>query len=219
MGKTFYGVRVGREIGVYDTWKECQEQTKYFSGAELKSFPTLEEAEEWVYPENARHFSTDSEPFSDEEDAEEDAIIVYTDGACSNNGTPYAKAGVGVFFTEGDPRNFGGRVKGKQTNNVAEVKAIIKAYQILKKEINRGEYVILYSDSMYALRAAGEYGKKQEKVDWKKEIPNRDLVKKVYDLFKGKNNVEFRHVLAHTGGTDPNSIGNEGADLMATSAI
>ena len=29
-------------------------------------------------------------------------IYVYTDGACSNNGKPNAKAGLGVFFGEGD---------------------------------------------------------------------------------------------------------------------
>lgn len=218
MGKKFYGVRVGREVGVFETWKECQEQTTHFSGAEFKSFPTREEAEEWVY-QNAKHYSTDSEPFTDEEDSDEDAIKVYTDGACSNNGTPEAKAGIGVFFTEGDPRNFAGRVKGKQTNNVAEIKAIIKAYQILKKEINRGEHVIIHSDSRYAIRAAGEYGRKQEKAGWKKEIPNKELVKKIYKLFQDKDNVEFRYVPAHTGGTDPDSIGNEGADRMATSVL
>ncbi len=216
MGKKFYGVRVGREVGVYETWKECQKRTNGFSGAEFKSFPTREEAEDWVYPHVP---GTDSEPFSDEEDPDEDVIKVYTDGACSNNGTPDAKAGIGVFFAEGDPRNFGGRVRGKQTNNVAEVKAIIKAFQILKKEINRGEYVIIYSDSRYAIRAAGEYGQKQERGGWKKEIPNKDLVHKVFKLFQGRENVEFRYVPAHTGGTDPDSIGNDGADRMATSVL
>lgn len=210
MGKKFYGVRVGRKVGVYETWKECQKQTVHFSGAEFKSFPTREEAEEWVYPR-------ESESSSDEQDLEQDAIKVYTDGACSNNGTPYAKAGIGVFFTEGDPRNFAGLVRGKQTNNVAEIKAIIKAFQILKKEINRGEYVIIHSDSMYAIRAAGEYGQRQEKGGWKKEIPNKDLVRKIYELFQGRDNVKFRYVPAHTGGADPDSVGNEGADRMATS--
>jgi ribonuclease HI len=214
MGKKYYGVRVGREIGVFDIWKECQNSVKGFSNAEFKSFPSREEAEKWVEDEDDSSSSSSS---SSEE--EEEIIKVYTDGACSNNGKPGAKAGIGVFFTEGDPRNFGGRVKGKQTNNIAEVKAIIKAYQILKKEINRGEYIIIFSDSMYALRAVGEYGRKQEKNNWEKEIPNRDIIRRVYELFKGKDNVEFRHVLAHTGGIDPDSIGNEGADRMATSAI
>ena len=32
-------------------------------------------------------------------------IVVYTDGACVNNGKPDARAGYGVYFGEGDKRN------------------------------------------------------------------------------------------------------------------
>ena len=206
----FYAVKVGKKPGIYQTWKECQDQVKGFPGAEFKSFLTQQEAKQWIKSKNLTSRTKKSD---------KKYIKVYTDGACSKNGTPDAKAGIGVFFSEGDPRNFGGRIKGKQTNNVAEVKAIIKAYQILKKEIDRGEYVIIHSDSRYAIRAVGEYGQKQQKGGWKKEIPNRELLKKAYGLFKDKNNIEFRYVPAHTGGTDPDSIGNAGADYMATSVL
>ena len=50
--------------------------------------------------------------------------FVYTDGACSNNGSENAKAGFGIFSD--DPRNLSKKVKGKQTNNVAELSAIIE---------------------------------------------------------------------------------------------
>ena len=32
------------------------------------------------------------------------SIKVFTDGACSNNGKPNAKAGLGVYFGENDQR-------------------------------------------------------------------------------------------------------------------
>ena len=32
-------------------------------------------------------------------------LNIYTDGACSNNGRPNAKAGFGVWFGENDERN------------------------------------------------------------------------------------------------------------------
>jgi hypothetical protein len=51
MGK-YYGVRKGRKPGVYDSWEKTQEQVKGFSGAEFKSFPTIEEANEYVHPSN-----------------------------------------------------------------------------------------------------------------------------------------------------------------------
>lgn len=31
---------------------------------------------------------------------EDDYVVVYTDGACSNNGKPNAKAGIGVWFAD-----------------------------------------------------------------------------------------------------------------------
>ncbi len=74
-------------------------------------------------------------------------IIVYTDGACSRNGQAGAKAGLGVYFSEGDIRNCSERIEGKQTNNTAEIKAILKAADILKREILAGFPIKIYSDS------------------------------------------------------------------------
>ncbi|MEG0153557.1 MAG: RNase H1/viroplasmin domain-containing protein [Cellulosilyticaceae bacterium] len=45
----FYGVKAGREIGVYKTWDECVEQVKGFSGADYKSFKSEQEANDFVY--------------------------------------------------------------------------------------------------------------------------------------------------------------------------
>ena len=44
MAKKYYAVKTGRKTGVIDTWGECQKQVTGFSGAEFKSFGTLEEA-------------------------------------------------------------------------------------------------------------------------------------------------------------------------------
>lgn len=45
MAKKYYAVRKGRKTGVFLTWAECQKQVTGFSGAEFKSFPTIEEAQ------------------------------------------------------------------------------------------------------------------------------------------------------------------------------
>jgi len=47
-GPKFYAVRKGRKTGVYKTWAECQAQTKGFSCAMFKSFPTMGEAQSFV---------------------------------------------------------------------------------------------------------------------------------------------------------------------------
>ena len=148
-------------------------------------------------------------------------VNVYTDGACSNNGNKGAKAGLGVYFGENDPRNCSEAIQGKQTNNTAELSAIIKAADILKREILAGYPVNIYSDSSYAILCCSTYGEKLDKKNWKKKkpIPNVEMVKEAYYLFKDVQNVHFHHIAAHTGKTDEHSLGNEGADKMANIAI
>ena len=61
-----------------------------------------------------------------------DTIVVYTDGACSNNGKPNAIAGIGVYFSQNDPRNVSRRIVGKQSNNTSELSAIIEVFSKFK---------------------------------------------------------------------------------------
>ena len=46
--KKFYAVKKGYKVGVYNTWDECKKQVNGFSGAEYKSFQTLDEAYEYM---------------------------------------------------------------------------------------------------------------------------------------------------------------------------
>jgi len=149
------------------------------------------------------------------------SIKVFTDGACSHNGKPNAKAGLGVYFGENDPRNTSKRVVGKQTNNVAELSAIIEVFEILKEEIEAGQTIIIYSDSKISIGWCSTTGKKYESMNWSKKggIPNVELIKIGYGLCKNYPNVSFEHVRAHTGLSDEFSLGNEGADRLANEAI
>jgi len=148
-------------------------------------------------------------------------IIIYTDGSCINNGKPNAKAGWGIYISENSDKNNYGIVEGKQSNNTGELNAIIKAYYALEEEINNNISIAIYSDSLYAIRCCTTYGEKLEKRCWikKKPIPNVDLVKKAFYLFKNKKNVKFVHIKAHTGKQDIHSIGNDKADELANKAI
>lgn len=44
----FYAVRVGVVPGIYRTWEECEPQIFGVKGAKYKSFPTMEQAEEFL---------------------------------------------------------------------------------------------------------------------------------------------------------------------------
>lgn len=57
--KKFYAVKVGKTPGIYLTWNECEEQTKGFSGAVYKSFPSLEEAEHYMIDDEVKELSPD----------------------------------------------------------------------------------------------------------------------------------------------------------------
>ncbi len=46
--KKFYAVRKGRTTGVFHSWAECERQTKGYSGAIFKSFPSIAAAEDFV---------------------------------------------------------------------------------------------------------------------------------------------------------------------------
>jgi len=151
-------------------------------------------------------------------------INVYTDGACIDNGKPYARAGYGIWFGENDHRNTSESYKGKQTNNIAELLAIIKALTILDSEIKNNQTINIYSDSRYAIRCCTTYGEKCYKKNWvnpnnkSKPIPNLELVQTAYLYCKNHNNIKFHHVEAHTNRTDKHSIGNDHADRLANKA-
>ncbi len=151
-------------------------------------------------------------------------INIYTDGACSNNGKPNAKAGFGVWFGENDARNISHPVpeNGRQTNNVAELLAIVSALTAVRDDIEERREVHIYTDSEYSLRCCTSYGEKMYKKGWKKggkDIPNREIVEVVYDFCRKYPNINFHHVAAHTGLQDEHSIGNDHADRLANLAI
>lgn len=152
-------------------------------------------------------------------EAIEPEYYVYTDGACSNNGQENAMAGIGIFLGQDDPRNVSELVEGKQSNNTAELTAIIKTWPIIKNDIINGKKVIIVSDSIYAIRCVSSYGKKCAQDFWKKDIPNKELVMAAYEIYKDNKNVEFIHIKAHTDNQDVHSIGNDGADKLANKAI
>ena len=149
---------------------------------------------------------------------------VYTDGACVNNGQENAMAGMGIYFGDDDPRNVSKRVVGKQSNNTAELGAIIEAYTIIKDDVENGKVVTIVSDSIYAIRCVTTYGEKCAAKGWSADIPNKDMVKRGYELYRrnspfAEHRIFFKHIKAHTGKDDVHSLGNENADRLANMAI
>ena len=118
---------------------------------------------------------------------DDNAIYVYTDGACYNNGKSNAKAGIGVYIPAMEIE-ISEKINGKQSNNTAELKALKKAYECIESYLDSNLFII-YSDSEYALKCIQSYGRKLEAAGWSikgKKIPNLQLVKEIFYMYKGK---------------------------------
>ena len=139
--------------------------------------------------------------------------------AGSNNGKYNAIAGIGIFFGINDHRNISKKIEGKQTNNAAELTAIIETYTIIEKDVVNGKKIAIVSDSEYAIKCVSSYGEKCDKKGWNVDIPNKELVQRAYELYNNNQNIQFIHIRAHTNNTDIHSIGNDNADKLANIAI
>lgn len=210
---SYYAVAKGENIGIYLTWKECQQQINGFKGAKFKKFNNENDAKCFIEEHTNIQVEVDIA-----ENREPD-YYVYTDGACSNNGNEKAIAGIGVYFGNNDSRNVSKQIFGKPTNNVAELSAIIEACEIIKDDLKNGKIITIVSDSNYSILCATNYGKKNALQNWKKDIPNKDLVKTLFEFVSNYPDIQFEYIQAHTNKDDVHSIGNHHADLLATSSL
>ncbi|KAJ3274725.1 hypothetical protein HDV01_002247 [Terramyces sp. JEL0728] len=138
------------------------------------------------------------------------SVKVYTDGSCRGNGKAGARAGIGIFVADGDPRNVSERYLDGPTNNRAEIFAIIRALEIFKDTPN----VKIYSDSQYTINGIKNWIQNWKRRDWKtsngQPVSNKDLWMKLDLLFSARNDVKIEYVEAHKG-----IYGNEMADKLA----
>lgn len=207
----YYAVRVGRKPGVYKDWAKCFINISGYKNARFKQFNTYEEAIEFVSPKISNTLLDDNLSLYQKE------MHIYTDGSCINNGKKYARAGIGVYFGENDPRNVSEKFTDTPTNQRAELYAIIKAIRLIKDDEFKNK-IIIHTDSMYSINCVTKWCKGWIKNGWKtknkKNVKNANLIKQLYNLVK-KNNIYLNHIRAHTGKIDVHSIGNDFADKLA----
>lgn len=190
---SFYAVAIGRNRGVFTTWKECHNCIDRYKGAVYKKFPTRAAATEWLEPAKVKRPKTVA------------PTVVYTDGACPNNQDKHkARAGVGVWFNDGDVRNVSEPLPGKATNQRAELMAVIRAL-----EQEPAEDLHIYSDSEYVV-----LGVKYRLTGWARDsfrkVDNDDLWRRLHVALQENRNIELEHVDGHSG-----NVGNEAADKLA----
>lgn len=132
-------------------------------------------------------------------DVPENAIVAYTDGACSGNPGP---AGIGVVLRQGGHEKEISEYIGEGTNNIAELTAILKALETIR---NKDLPVRLFTDSSYALGLICK--------GWKPR-KNQELVARILRLAGRFRDLEIIKIKGHAG-----AEGNERADALAVAAV
>ncbi|TIB72078.1 hypothetical protein E3Q23_03527 [Wallemia mellicola] len=114
--KNWYAVKYGKQPGIYKSWPECQSQTAGFPGAVFKGFENYDDALNFIARDSTKKKASDTMKRKTEDRPDiptkkgkltdnmsragiyDDSAVVYTDGACTDNGKKNPKAGCGVYW-------------------------------------------------------------------------------------------------------------------------
>lgn len=150
---------------------------------------------------------------------------VFTDGACSSNGRPGAKAGFAVWFPDHQSMSMSMKVPADQaqTNQRAELSAIHQSTLILEENGFHDEDIIIYTDSDYSINCLTKWITGWVARGWKTsaggDVLHRDLIESTSKRLAKFKSYRFVHVRSHTGGEDDLSKNNDIVDRMARATI
>lgn len=149
-------------------------------------------------------------------------LYIYTDGSCRGNGYKNSQGGYGVAIFD-DRRNLIDAYResfDNVTNNQMELKAILKAFELLDTKY-KNQQSIIYSDSAYCINILTSWIYKWANNNWKgsnkETIKNLDIITSLYEYYKKDffiNQIDFVKVQGHNG-----DIGNELVDAIATANL
>ena len=204
----YYTVWKGRKTGVFDTWKEAEEQVKGFETAQYKSFESLKEAQDAFKGNYWQSVQKSPATTPSSKQKKSSALVgkynvesISVDAACAGNPGKLEYQGVEtgtrrVLFAMGPfPQG---------TVNIGEFLAIVHGLAFLKKH---NSTLPIYSDSKTAIswvknkaiKTNLERNKKTEElfllveraVAWLKENPYSNKILKWETEFWGENPADY----------------------------
>lgn len=221
----YYGVKQGRKPGVYNTWSECEEQIKGFSGAKYKKFTSYEEAVNFVEADtnNVSDNAEDSpKSYSLESAAVDVSDVIKVNSVNSSGAVLYAYvdgsfndkekvAGYGLVLVQNDEvilkdlGVFRSMEMNESKNVFGEIRGALKAVELALANDFK-EITIVYDYMGIECWAKNEW--KANKVltqDY------RDFMQKYMNLI----DIKFKKVKAHSGEDKYNDM----ADMLAKKAV
>lgn len=196
MPKKFYGVKEGRKPGIYDTWAQCQEQIKGYSGAVFKGFATKEEAGAFVEGGSVGRQIT----------AEETEAAAYVDGSydAAANAFSYGM----VLFYDGRELHFSQKYCDSDLAEMHNVAGEIKGSEAAM------QYCLDHHISSITIYHDYEGIAKWCNGDWKAKKTGTIAYAEFYRQASHKLKVQFVKVKGHSGDKY-----NELADKLAKKAL
>mgnify|MGYP000878756921 CR=1 FL=1 len=204
MAKKVYAVKVGRKTGIFNTWAECEAQVKGFSGAQFKSFKTIEEANEYlgVVSMNVNSDKKVQPKAPKPSESASGRLDVYVDGSFSNGRYSWSYVVYENSKLIYEDYGIGQSAEAASMHNVAgELAAAMRA---AKWAAANRKLITIHHD--YQGIASWVDGSWRAKNDMTKAY--RDYMQKF------KSVVQFNKVAGHTG-----IPGNERADQLARQAL
>jgi ribonuclease HI len=188
----YYAVKKGKVPGIYNTWAECQAQTKGFKSASYKSFTTLKEAEAFIIP-TAKAIDPNG-------------LKMWTDGSAYFK---EGRAGYAFLFEVKSNvlyESYGRLDSGPYTSAHSEIIAIIEGLRYYEHYYS-GRPLLVNSDSEYVINTITDWGPSRK--DWT-DREHADLLLPLLKWLKDRPHITLEHVSAHTG-----LVFNERCDTLA----
>lgn len=140
-------------------------------------------------------------------------ITIYTDGACSRNGSSQdAQAGIGVYWDNNHPNNISEPIDGRQTNQRAEIVAARRGIEQARAQgFNE---VTVKTDSNYVKNAAESWIPNWQRNGWKsagKPVVNKSEFQDLQNSMEGIK-VKFEKVTSESNAAD--KLARDGAKRM-----
>lgn len=189
----YYAVKNGKQKGVFLTWEECEKQVKGFKGAVYKSFPSREEALEFIEETKVEDIG--------------DGLIAYVDGSYNIKSKVY---GYGCVLLEGQQviQQFYGKEDDEDYVSMRNVAGEIRGSEVaIRYAIDNGyQLICIYYDY--------EGIEKWANKTWKANKTGTIAYQKFIEESRQKIQISFVKVLAHSG-----DMYNEVADKLAKRAV